>query len=165
MILDHLKQPEYVHVIINHLPLYGMAIGAALLAAALPRKSVDLRVAALALIALAGAAAWVVGRAGRMGYDRVLAMSGEDAQLWLRVHENRAEKAQYGFYLTALLAIAALEALRKGKKTAVRLCVLACLGAGICAAMAGWINQAGGQVRHSEFRDGPPRPAEDLGVR
>ena len=161
MVLEHLKQPEYIHVLINPLPLYGMMIGAFLLLGGLLRKSKETQVAALILIAVIGAATWVVVKYGQKGYDRVHAMSNEEAQPWLEVHMNRAEKVQYLYYGTALLALAGLIAIRKEKPSAKILVLLTLLLTGFCVAVGGWISHAGGQVRHSEFREAPP-PEDSL---
>jgi hypothetical protein len=156
MALGHLKQPEYIHVLLNPLPVWGMAIGLLLLLAGLLRKSRETQFAGLWVIAIVGAVTWFVVDYGHRGYDRVLSMSNEDAQLWLKVHMSRAEKFEYFFYGTSLLALAAWWSIRKGKVVAKALTILTVIAAGTCGALAGWIGHAGGQVRHSEFREGPP---------
>ena len=156
MLLEHLKQPEYIHVLINPLPLYGMMIGTFLLLGGLLLKRGDVQIAALILIAGTGAGTWIVVEYGQKGYDRVHAMSNEDAGPWLEVHMNRAEKAQYLFYGTALLALAGLVAIRKERPSARILIWITMLLSGTCIVAGGWISHAGGQVRHSEFRQGPP---------
>lgn len=154
-IIEHLKQPEYVHVLLNPLPLYGMAIGAAILLGALLTKNDSVRRAALTVIAVTGLGTGIVIRYGIKGYDRVYAMStSEAAQQWLQVHMARAEKTQVVFYVTGLLALLSFWASRK--RIGKTLAVAALLGASLCVGLAGWIGHAGGQVRHSEFRDGPP---------
>jgi len=155
--LDHMRQPEYVHVLINPSPLWGMIMGSGLLLAAMVSRSEALRKAALVLLTIIGAGTWAVVLYGQRGYDRVYAMSNPDAQQWLDVHMARAESMQYVFYATTFFALFALFFGNQGKwrkwLTALTFVLsVACVGAG------GWISQAGGQVRHSEFRDGPPAP-------
>lgn len=65
---------------------------------------------------------------------------------------GRAEDMQYLFYATGFAAILSLV---RWKKSSLRqfLPVLTLLLAFTCVAVAGWISRAGGQIRHSEFRD------------
>ena len=67
-ILQHLKRPEYVHILINPLPLYGMMIGAALLLGGFIFKSRNVQIASLILIAGIGLATWPVVEYGQKGY-------------------------------------------------------------------------------------------------
>ena len=156
MLLQHLKQPEYVHVLLNPWPVYGIASGFFVLTMALIMRSRSAQMIALLLIALMGPATFAGVRYGYRGYDRVYAMSNDDAQKWLDVHKKRAANGQYVFYLMALAAIAGLAAHRKYSNAARPLTWLTLVLALVSFNLAGWISQAGGPVRHSEFRDGPP---------
>lgn len=159
MILDHLKQPEYIHVLINPLPLYGMAAGAFMLIVSWLAHSHREQTAALLWIAFTAVITWFVVRYGYQGYDRVMAMStSTDAQLWLKVHMTRAEKTMYVFYFTGVVALAALIARNRWPRVFKGLLGLTLVLTLVCVNLGGWISHAGGQVRHSEFRDGPPRP-------
>lgn len=158
-LLLHLKQPEYIHVLINPMPLYGMAAGAFFLVASFLRTpETDKRVALLWIVfvgMMTGLAVWY----GQRGYDRVYSMSNEDAQKWLDVHMHRAEALQYLFYLTGLSALLSLMRWKTAawNRLLPRLTLILAI---LSVAAAGWISHAGGQVRHSEFRDGPPNDTE-----
>ena len=154
--LSHLKQPEYIHVIINVMPLVGMGLGTALLLAGLWLESDGMREAGLALVVLAGVITFPTVKFGQHAYDRIYEQIPLEAQQWLDVHMSRAERLQWIFYLTAALAVWALAGSRKRKPSAVRQVQATLVAAGLCAALAAWISHAGGQVRHSEFRLGPP---------
>lgn len=156
MLFQHLEQPEYVHVILNHLPLFGMAAGAFILGLSLALRRQGEVLAALVWIALVGLSTYPVVQSGHEGYDRVYAMSNTDAQAWLDVHADRAEKSEPLFYLTALVAIGALLTKKKWPKISTPLVYVSLFLSIVCVGLAGWVSQAGGQVRHSEFRDGPP---------
>lgn len=148
--------PEYLHVLLNPLPVYGMAAGLFLLLVSLVLRKDP--APALLWLTLMGAATWFVVRSGQQGYDRVLAMSNQEAQAWLKVHMHRAESLMYVFYATGAAALAALLA-RRWWPRAYRTLVWSTLAlAFVSANVGGWISQAGGRVRHSEFREGPPRP-------
>jgi hypothetical protein len=156
MLLEHLHQPEYVHVLLNPLPVYGAATTLFVLVAALVARSRSAQMIGLLVLSLLGPATWVAVEYGEKAYDRVYSMSNADAQAWLDVHKKRAENSQYVFYLMALTALVALIAHRRPHKSAKPLTWLALALALISVNLAAWISQAGGQVRHSEFREGPP---------
>ena len=106
--LKDLSQPEYIHVLINPLPVYGLAMGIIGLIIALMQRSRPAQVATLALILLSGAIAWPVVHYGEEGYDRVLSMSDDQGQAWLKVHEHRADELAWSFYVLAGVAAAAI---------------------------------------------------------
>ena len=56
--LEHLSHPEYLHVLLNPLPVYGLAVGAFGLVIALISRSRAARVTALALVLISGVSAW-----------------------------------------------------------------------------------------------------------
>lgn len=155
-LLQSLKQPEYVHVLLNPLPVYATALGVIALAVALLARSQPAQRLGLLIVLIGCASVWPVVKYGHRGYDRVYAMSKGDAQQWLDVHRHRADQLQYVFYLTGVVALVALLAHWKLPKPATLLTVAALLLAMVCVGVGGWISQAGGKVRHSEFRDGPP---------
>jgi len=73
---EALRQPEYIHVLLNPLPIYGLATGVLGLLAALAARSRSAQTLALILILLASAAAWPAAHFGHSAYDRVYSMSG-----------------------------------------------------------------------------------------
>lgn len=147
--------PEYVHVLLNHWPVEGLAAGVVLLAWALGTGK-ETRGALLWLLWISGVSLWAF-RSGGRGYDRVWAMSDGEAQAWLRVH---AERAALLVWVYAVLAGAVLGALISSKRhpARARFFEKGALIIGLGAFLGGaWASHAGGRIRHSEFRDGPPR--------
>lgn len=150
-----LSQPEYIHVLINPLPVYGLMIAVAGLVIGLIQRSRSTQIAMLILICLCGLIAWPVVHYGEEGYDRVLSMSDDQGQAWLKVHEHRADQLVWTFYLLAGLAAVAIFVPLKWPRTATSfglvtlLCSLLVLGCGA------YIAHAGGKIRHREFRNGP----------
>lgn len=155
--LKGLQQPEYIHVLINPLPVYGLAIGIIGLIVALFLRSRPAQITALILILIAGASAWPVAHYGEEAYDRVLSMADNDGQAWLEAHEHRAEKFQYFFYALALLAAAAIFLPKKWPASATPLTIATLLLALVSLGAGGYIAYAGGKIRHREFRlERPP---------
>jgi len=156
--LRGLQQPEYVHTLINPLPVYGLGIGLFALIIAMFLRHRSAHITALTVIFLAAASAWPVKYYGDEAYDRVLSMSDETGSAWLAAHEDRADKFIWSFYLLAVVAAAAIVLPRKFPKTAMPLIISTILLSIASLAAGGYIAYAGGKIRHREFRTGPPPP-------
>ena len=160
LMLQHLKQPEYVHILLNPLPIYALSMGVLALVVALALRSQQAQIVALVLVTIGAGSAWPVIHFGKRGYDRVYSMSNRDAQQWLDIHGDRAEDCQWLFYVTAAAALVSIISYWKFNRAALPLAVLTLVLAVGSVAAGGWISHAGGQVRHSEFRDTPPPTSE-----
>lgn len=152
----HLAQPEYWHVLINPFPILGMTLAAPLLLFGLAARSRGAKEAGLVLILLTSLVTLATVKVGQRAYDRIYNRIELESQQWLDVHMERAEGAQWAFYLTGFIAALALAMSRRNTDWERRATLGALSGALLCAALGGRIAHAGGQVRHSEFRMGPP---------
>jgi hypothetical protein len=150
-----LSQPEYLHVLLNPLPLYGLAAGALALLVGL-RFQRGARVTALIVVAICALSAWPTHHFGEEGYDRVRAMSDRDGEKWLDEHMHRAEQWTAIFFATAAVAIVAIVGEYKFPRAAIPLAVITLILAIASVAAGGYIAHAGGRVRHKEFRYTPP---------
>jgi uncharacterized membrane protein len=157
-LIHDLRQPEYVHVLINPLPVYGLAMGVIGLIIALIQRSRRAQIVGLTIIILTAAMAWPVAYYGEEGYDRVLSMSDDTGQAWLKVHAHRVDQFIWFFYALALIAAAAIFAPLKWPRASAALTSLTLLLALIVLGMGGYIAHAGGKIRHKEFRHEPPPP-------
>lgn len=155
---EQLSNPEYVHVLLNPLPVYGLAVGLLALIIALATRARAARVTALSAIFLCALSAWPVSEFGEKASDRVLAMSDSDGGKWLHEHEERADKLVPLFYVVAAIAALGVIAEFKLPRAAVPVALLTLLLAGAALAAGGYIAYAGGRVRHREFRYQPPPP-------
>ena len=161
-ILVHLSQPEYVHVLLNPLPIYALALGALALIAAMILRNRRADIVALLLIFIGAASTIPVIHYGDAGYDVVESeMSSDQADAWLDAHGQRALRAVPAFDALIALSLAALFIPWKWPKTALVLNALTLALAIVDFALAGWIGYAGGQAMHKEFRAG--MPAEPVG--
>ncbi len=154
--LEHLGNPEYVHVLLNPLPVYGLAVGLLGLIIALISRTRAARVTALAIVFISALAAAPVFYYGKQGYDRVLSMADGDGRKWLDEHEHRAEKLVALFYIVAAFALASLLGERFAPRAAFILCLTTAVFAAATLAAGGYIGAAGGRIRHREFRYVPP---------
>src|SRR5215472_11166624 len=106
--LRGLRQPEYVHILLNPLPVYGLLISWIALVAALISKSRRALIVTLILVFMTSISAWPVFEFGQQGYDRVLTMTDDDGHAWLDEHQDRAQKLIYLFYALAVLSLVAI---------------------------------------------------------
>ena len=157
-ILRGLRQPEYVHVLLNPVPVYGLLVSWIGLIIAFFLKSRRAQIATLALVFICALSAWPVYEFGQQGYDRVLSMTDDDGERWLDEHQHRGENLIRVFYALAVLSAAAIVLPIKWPKTSAPLLItVIVLGAATLGA-GGYIAYPGGKVRHREFRNEPPPP-------
>ncbi|HET9800818.1 MAG TPA: hypothetical protein VFP82_03955 [Chthoniobacterales bacterium] len=155
-ILRDLRQPEYIHVLINPLPVYGLAMGLIGLIVAFFLKSRPAQIVALIVVLIAAASAWPVYEFGEQAKDRVLSMENEVGGAWLEEHEDRAEDCIWFFYALAALSAVALIAPRKWPRSTTPLVIAVILLSAVTLGLGGYIAYAGGKIRHREFRNVPP---------
>jgi hypothetical protein len=155
-ILQTLKQPEYVHVLLNPLPVYATSMGVIALFVALLLRSRPAQGVAMLIILIGCLSIWPVMEYGDRAADRVKSMSNAEGIKWLHEHEKRADVAPWVFYPTGALAVVAIIAAWKFPKISFWLSLIVLLAGSICVATGGWISHAGGQIRHTEFRNAPP---------
>ena len=158
ILLRNLRQPEYIHVLINPLPVYGLLMGWIGLVIALLLKSRHAQVATLALVLISSALAWPVYEFGEQAYDRVQTMTDSDGQAWLDEHKDRAEDLIYIFYALAVLSALAIAAPLKWPKSSMPFVIAVILLGAVTLGAGGYIAYAGGKIRHREFRNEPPPP-------
>lgn len=161
LVRQHLNQPEYLHVFLHPLPVYGVALGALALVIAMALRSRSAQITALILVFLCALAAWPVAHFGEEAFDRVESLSNEQGYAWLDAHAQRATRALPVFYALAALSAMALLLPWRFPKSALALNLLTLLLAIMTLGFGAWISLAGGQIRHSEFRYG--KPSEPLG--
>ena len=150
-----LRQPEYVHVLLNPLPVYGLLVGWIALLAALISKSRRALIVSLVLVFITSISAWPVYEFGEQGYDRVLAMTDEDGHAWLDEHQERGQKLIYLFYAVAILSVVAVIVPLRWPKSSVPLGVAVVLLGAVALGSGSYIAYAGGKIRHREFRNEP----------
>ena len=149
-------QPEYIHVLINPLPVYGLAAGLIGLVVAIFQGSRRATIAALVIVLISGASAWPVYEHGQQAYDRVLSMADNDGQAWLAEHAHRAHSLVWFFYALAVLSALGVVIPIKWPGSSRWFAIVVLIGGLICLGSGGYIAYAGGRIRHREFRLEPP---------
>lgn len=158
-LLKALAQPEYLHTLLNPIPVYGLLIAELALIAALVTRNRTALVIALALVFLTALSAWPVAELGERAYDRVLSMSDAAGQDWLEAHNWRADRVVIAYYVLAGLALLAAVLPWKWPRSRLPLASVTAGLALVALGFGGWTAYAGGRIRHREFRLEPP-PSE-----
>jgi hypothetical protein len=153
---EHLSDPEYVHVLINPLPVYGLSVALLALVFALFFRTQRLTIAALILVFICSISAWPTYHYGEAGFDRVTSMSDEAGGKWLEEHKARAEKLIWAFYVVAAVAALGAISVAKWPRTSSAVMMVTVALAGTTLGVGSYIAYAGGHVRHREFRFEPP---------
>lgn len=155
-----IEQPEYVHVLLNHLPITGLFVALLFLLTAIAVNHRLTQLIALCAVVLLSLSVWPVTSYGERASDRVLAMSDDAGGAYLKHHEELADRWGFLYYVTAGVAILVLVAgvkkpktLRPGSSVVALLAVVSLIAG---AAIADY----GGKIRHREFRFGPPPSVE-----
>jgi hypothetical protein len=157
----HFQQPEYLHVLLNPLPIYGLVAGLLAMAVALGVRHRRADLVALAVVFVSALSAWPVAEFGERAYDHVVTMPDRNGVAWLDNHRARAESVLWVFFAVAALAAAAAFVPLRWPRTARPLFIATLLGTLAALGCGGWIGYAGGQIRHKEFRYGEP-PKETM---
>ena len=150
----------HLHLWLNHVPVIGIPIGAALLAWGLLRSQRAVQRAALAVLLVTAVAAGPVFLTGEPAEERVEHLPGVSSQA-IHQHEEAGELAMVISHAVWIAAAAALFLSRRQRPLAkpVGLAVLAVavIAMGVVA-RAGYL---GGQIRHTELGTAPTAAVED----
>lgn len=142
----------HLHLMVNHVSLFTMVIGAATLAISMKRQSADLRLLSSVLFVVGGVFAWIAMQTGEGAEDAVKILDAA-AESFIEEHEQAADWALRSGTLVAMLALAMEWAVRKKETWAKRLqwtlLVFALHGCTVFAATA----FLGGKIRHTEIRE------------
>lgn len=156
--MEHLGKPEYIHVLLNPLPVYGLLMGWIGLFIAIFLRSWAAKITALSVVLISAASAWPVYEYGEQAYDRVLTMTDDAGHAWLDEHMHRGEQLIFVFYALAVLGAAAIVLPIKWPKSSGPLAITTLLLGAVALGMGVYIAQAGGKIRHKEFRNQSPPP-------
>lgn len=139
----------HVHLLLNHFPIIGTLIGAAVMLWGMIRYDKTIRAVAAVIVMAMAVMAIPVYLTGEPAEERVEHVSGV-SEAMIEEHQEAAELA---IVVMAVAGLSSLLALllqyRSGSKIPFAIAFVLTLGA--FAAMA-WAGYNGGQIRHSELR-------------
>lgn len=163
--IEQLANPAYRHLLINHLPIIGIVMGLLGLGVAFVLRQRIAFVPPLVILLIAGASAWLVYASGSAAYKPIRKIADDAGIDWLDAHMDRADAGTWTFYVLAGAAALALAVPMRWPKSGPPLAIAVAVMAVACLGVAGWIAEAGGRVRHPEFRpqgEFAPEPLAEL---
>jgi uncharacterized membrane protein len=142
----------HLHLLVNHVSFFALIFGVVALIVSMRRRSVDLRLFAVALFVIAAVFGWVADQTGEQAESVVKALGG-DTESFIHQHEEAAAWALRSCTLVGCLAIALEWSARRKQKLQKALqwilLVFAIHGCAVFAATA----LLGGRIRHTETRE------------
>ena len=143
--------PAHLHLILNHVPLYGATAGVILLIVALVGVRESVARAGLVVFVLTAAVAGIVYLTGQPAEELVEDLP-EVSESVLEAHEQAARVATLTMGAFGLIALYGLVVLRR--RVTPRFTRAALVLSLVPLAAIAWAAYLGGQVRHSEIRPG-----------
>ncbi len=152
LLLEMLEDPAYRHLLLNHLPIVGLAVAWLVLAGALFERRWPSIAFALSLVAMLSGSAIAVTSTGDDAYPLVFDLLDGPGRDWLDYHTYLGERWAWLLTANAVLAVAAVGLgikLERFRQIAGGVVLGTTLVALVTAAL---IAEAGGKIRHPEFR-------------
>lgn len=154
--------PLHIHLLLNHLPIVGLPLVAALLAWGLLRGSRELIRTAMAGAVILAALTYPVFLTGEPAEEGVEHLAGFSEQL-VHEHEERAELALVAVLITGAIAGVGLLVSRKSAAAPRVMGVATFAALLVSGALLVRTGKSGGEIRHEEIR-GTSVAAADRGM-
>jgi len=157
------ENPAYRHLLLNHVPITGLAVAAAVLAWAVFEDRWTTIVLGLVLVALASLAGALVLHSGDAAYPFLFDELDGHGQAWLDHHAHLAERFGRVIPINGALAAVAIAAgfrrIAWRRRLGIALLATTLASLGVAAVIA----EAGGKIRHVELRTSNPPVHEGPG--
>lgn len=103
-----IRDPEYLHLLLEPLPLYGLGFGLAFLAVAFLFRELKCRLLALVVIAASCASVWPYNELRAKATPRILATRSPDFAPLIIQQTQRRRDCAWPYYLLSALSLTAL---------------------------------------------------------
>jgi|tagenome__1003787_1003787.scaffolds.fasta_scaffold20989417_2 MYXO-CTERM domain-containing protein len=151
--------PAHLHIMLNHIPVFGSLFAALLIAWGLLRKSEDVLRLGLALAVVVGVATWGVQLTGEPA-ENVVEHLADVSRRMIHAHEEAADWATYMIAAAGVVALVALLMVRRRHRAGRGLSILALVISLVGFAAASRAALLGGEIRHPEARPDFVTPAK-----
>ena len=154
--------PAHLHLLVNHLPIVGFAIGVLLLIATmLLRGDRGVFLVSLLVMVMSGAGGLAAQFTGEPAEEVVEGLADVPESL-VGTHEDAGKIATIIASITTVLGIVIgfVVFRREGNIPMIAVAILLVATAATSAAMA-WTGSTGGKIRHTEIREGAVTPHSD----
>ena len=143
--------PTHVHLLINHLPVFGSIMGALVLLYGIWKQSTHTKNAAYLVLVIAALGAVTAYLTGEPAEETVENLQGVSKEM-LETHEDAALFALIAFIITGLISLVGLYINQKKPSMAKGYGYLALVVALFSFSVVARTAYVGGQIRHSEIR-------------
>ena len=149
--------PEHLHIALNHVALIGLAVAIIPLLLGLIRKDRGALISGLLIVLVCGLSIPVVTETGDGAAERLTAGTAgvrldSASTVFLKIHEDRADIAVIFVYIAMAFAAVSLLTMRFAPAHLYKAAALVLVDCILCTALLIWTAEAGGQIRHPEFR-------------
>lgn len=153
--------PAHLHLALNHIPIIGLAFTCLpIVIGILAQSRTTIAAGLIGTLLCAGAMPTIMQTGSEAEHSlkqgKMLPPLDDAGRIALHMHAGRADKTTPVIYACAILALFALLALVKFPKAALWLTSAVLLGNAISISLAIWTAEAGGRIRHLEFRPATP---------
>ncbi len=131
---QNIRDPEYAHLLLESLPLYGIGIGLLFLFVAVTFGERKSRALALLIICLSSASVWPYLALREKAQPRIIAMHDPSFAPLIREQSQRRESMQGAYYALAVLSAISLVLAMSGKGRALLIVTL------VLAVAAFWLS-------------------------
>ena len=149
----------HLHIMLNHVPVFGSLFAALLIAWGLLRKSEDVLRLGLALAFVVGIATWGVQLTGEPA-EEIVENLADVSRRTIHAHEEAAEWATYLIAAAGVVGLLALLLVRRRHRAARGLSILTLVVSLVGFAAVSRAALLGGEIRHPEARADFVAPAE-----
>ena len=149
----------HIHLIVNHVPIVGSLFALVLLGAGLLRKNETLTQAGLVAVLAAGLLCLPAQLTGE-GAAQIVQDLPRVSRALIQAHEAAAELGFWALESAAALALFSLLLLKNASPKARLLALLTLLATVLSFGLLARAGNLGGQIRHTEIRDGFGTPDE-----
>ena len=154
--------PAHLHLLVNHVPVFGTIAAALLLAWGLLRKSEEVVRIGLVVLVVIAAATWGVKLTGEPAEELVEHMAGVSERL-IHDHEEASELATILISVAGVAALTTLLMIRGRRKAGRVFTVITLLLALVGFGMVAYAANLGGMIRHTEIHDSAAAPGVPAG--
>ena len=163
--MEHLLTPAHLHLALNHVPIIGLAVACLpVLVGILFHSRGALASGLLAVVLCAGTMPAIIetGEAAQESFVDGSIEPGMDAagKEAFHEHSHRAKATAPVVYAAGILSLVALLALIKFPRQAAWIGWAVLVGSALSIALSVWTAEAGGRIRHPEFRPEPKSTAQ-----
>jgi uncharacterized membrane protein len=151
----------HIHLLITHLPIFGVLIGSLVLFYGILVKSNDTKIAAFGVLVLSTIGAVIAYLTGEGAEEIVEEISGV-VESTIKTHENFALTALIGLILLGLLSIIGLLAIINKSSTSNKIANFILILAIACFGLVVYTGYLGGKIRHTELSDSFPENLNQL---